>query len=114
MISPPRLFTFAEKDNRLLPPKPKSAKELPNRTDEVGDSIKKLQNECECLKEILKVELKKSDASTKLIDSLVTALEVANHSSLPHNDLDETLLLDDLEKEETIDKICQRNAEMEK
>ena len=32
IISPPKLFNFVEKDHKLLPPKPKSAKESPVHT----------------------------------------------------------------------------------
>lgn len=60
------------------------------------------------------MEIKKSDASNKLIDSLVSALEEVNNSSQHHNELDETLLLDGIDKDDTIDKVCHRNAELEK
>jgi len=32
IISPPKLFNFIEKDHKLLPPKPRSAKDLPAHT----------------------------------------------------------------------------------
>jgi chromosome segregation ATPase len=97
-----------------MPPKPKSAKELPSHTEDLRESMSKLQSECDCLKELLKVEIKKSDASNKLIDSLVSALEEVNSSSSSHNELDETLLLEGIDKDDTIDRITHRNAELEK
>jgi hypothetical protein len=117
IISPPKLFGFVEKDHKLLPPKPRSAKELPSHvehTEDLRESMSKLQSECACLKELLKVEIKKSDASNKLIDSLVNALEEVNNASQHHIELDETLLLDGIDKDDTIDKVTHRNAELEK
>lgn len=62
----------------------------------------------------MKVEIKKSDASNRLIDSLVSALEEVSSPNTPRHDLDETLLLEGIDRDDSLDKVLLRNAELEK
>ena len=74
IISPPNLFEIPSElsevsnNNYLLPPKPRSSRERKanpltasiNSQAIVEDRSERLENECECLRKLLKVEMEKN------------------------------------------------------